>query len=225
MNQSKKNANNKLNVKLKDKITKSNFLRNYNDIDYQKYYKSKLVSSIINSSPHIVIDFRYETNQNDRLDLFHYLINEQLIKIIDLNMKSSEPFQLTFCNFNKYNYKFKDYYNKLLKIDSNIIFETSKSYMDIFSNNQLVYLTNNSDLIMKTFDPNKIYIIGALVDFNDDNEFELATYKQAKTDNVSVLRIDERFFPKNIKKKNTNILSVYDTFKILTKLYNKNIKN
>jgi hypothetical protein len=225
LNQSKKNANNKLNVKLKDKITKSNFLRNYNDIDYQKYYKSKLVSSIINSSPHIVIDFRYETNQNDRLDLFHYLINEQLIKIIDLNMKSSEPFQLTFCNFNKYNYKFKDYYNKLLKIDSNIIFETSKSYMDIFSNNQLVYLTNNSDLIMKTFDPNKIYIIGALVDFNDDNEFELATYKQAKTDNVSVLRIDERFFPKNIKKKNTNILSVYDTFKILTKLYNKNIKN
>ena len=105
----------------------------------------------------------------------------------------------------------------MLKLDSNIIFQTSKSYVDIFPQNKLIYLTNNSETIMETFDESKIYIIGAIVDFENDNEFELSSYEQAKIDEIKTLKINDRYFPKNIK--NTDVLSVYNTFKILTKFY------
>jgi tRNA (guanine9-N1)-methyltransferase len=42
----------------------------------------------------------------------------------------------------------------------------TKHYLELFKKEDLVYLTSDSNEALKTIDPNKVYIIGAMVDHN-----------------------------------------------------------
>jgi tRNA (guanine9-N1)-methyltransferase len=43
---------------------------------------------------------------------------------------------------------------------------TPEEYTSVFSHDQLVYLTADSENVLDTFDPSKVYIIGGIVDHN-----------------------------------------------------------
>lgn len=111
----------------------------------------------------------------------------QYIEIISLNRSSPEPFQIHLCNYD-YNSEFHQKYGQFLELDLNLIFETPKSYMDIFPKEKLVYLSKEAKTKMSHYDPEKVYIIGSMIDMGDD-KFKYYSYSQAKKDGLRCERL------------------------------------
>ncbi|XP_075708876.1 tRNA methyltransferase 10 homolog C [Rhinoderma darwinii] len=95
------------------------------------------------------------------------------------NRKSMDPFYIHFCNLQPDG----PYHKELVKRyrgawDNLLITATEKSYVDIFPKDRLVYLTADSPNVLKTFDHDKIYIIGAFVDKSQKTGVSLGNAKQ-----------------------------------------------
>ncbi|KAL4636300.1 mitochondrial ribonuclease P protein 1-like [Arapaima gigas] len=111
----------------------------------------------------LVFDMSYEQNMS-RQDMASAI--SQLIESEGWNRRSPDPFHLHFCNLEPGG----NYQRELLKRygatqwDRLLITATSQHYMDLFPPSQLVYLTADSRNVLKSFDHNKVYIIGSIVD-------------------------------------------------------------
>jgi mitochondrial ribonuclease P protein 1 len=156
------------------------------NVQFQRlFYRNNLLSSIINNAPHIVLDFRYVDNSIRQYQIIKS-IWRQTYEIISINRKSREPFQLHFCNYNK-SFEHHKLYGNFSALDENLIFETEKSYIDIFPKEKLVYLSRDAKHTMKYFDPDKIYIIGMMIDQEEKTKY--ASLFQAKKDNIVAQRL------------------------------------
>ena len=148
---------------------------------HKEFSRNKLLSAFINQNPSVVFDFRFEHTFDSRDELVKSLYR-QIIDVISQNAKAKEPLNLHFCNYN-FDRRFNQKYQSCLGFDENLIFETPKSYLDVFPKQKLVYLTRDAKRVMRTFDPNKVYIIGAMVDTKSDAG-RLASYAQAKKEGI-----------------------------------------
>lgn len=92
------------------------------------------------------------------------------------------PFHLHFCNLNPDG----SYHKELLKRygaetwERLMITASPQRYVDMFPRQQLVYLTSDSPNVLHTFDHDKVYIIGALVDRSSQPGLSLANAKRLK---------------------------------------------
>jgi len=179
--------------------------------------RNNLLASIRLNAPRIIFDMGYEEVHGKNPALIKSL-ERQIVLSLAENQSSKEPFQIHFCNLNYDGLFFK---NTLSLGSNSLVFDTSKSYMDVFKSEELIYLTPNSKNVMKEFNPDKVYIIGALIDkcpsFKDT---KLATYSQAKRHRISTARFPlDLFLNWRTCQKNLNIDVA---FKILLKLYETN---
>ncbi len=97
------------------------------------------------------------------------------------------PFQIHFCNYrpgNVFDVKYRDY----LEMDKNLIQETSKSYMELFPKESLIYLSKDSQKTAYKYDPEKVYIIGNIIDSGNEKD-RYASYTQAKKDGIECQRL------------------------------------
>jgi len=160
-------------------------MKRYGLNSYKQFLREKVLCSIRNDSPTIVFDWRYdESHQKPHILPSLY---RQFNEIISINRNAPEPFQLHFCNYNSDGIFHKKYAFPL-NYDENLVMETSKSYMDLFPKKNLVYLSKDSKKTMKSFDPEKIYIIGSLIDSGLSSD-KFASYSQAKKDGIECLRL------------------------------------
>lgn len=53
-----------------------------------------------------------------------------------------------------------------------------KSYLDIFPKEKIVYLSYNADQVLKEFNEDDVYIIGAMVDKHNPKPFSMAKAKR-----------------------------------------------
>lgn len=160
-------------------------MKQINKAEIREFYRSKLLSSIVNGSPSIVLDFRYEKDLT-RTEIKKSLYR-QLIETIYVNRTATDPFVLHFCNYQRQS-EFNQMYMNSLGIDENLVLDTDKSYLDMFPREKLVYLSNDSPNTMRHYDPNKVYIVGAIVDKNV-SDFKFASYAQAKKDKIQCLKL------------------------------------
>jgi ribonuclease P protein 1 len=188
------------------------FLRRVSKNTEKHIQRTRVLSSIVNNSPSLVFDFRFEHKLKSIS--IQKSLNRQIAEVININRGSSEPFQLHFCNLDK-NGWFYTNYGQILAFDSNMVFETSKSYMDIFPREKLVYLSRDAKSTMDYFDPNKVYIIGAIID-KGPKDFLYASYGQAKKDNIVCQRLPLEKYVKFSGGKNLNLDHMT---RILTNLY------
>ncbi|KAJ6647026.1 Mitochondrial ribonuclease P protein 1 like [Pseudolycoriella hygida] len=119
---------------------------------------------------------------------------EQLALSFATNRKNREPFDLHFCNVN-FNSQTMQHLERIFpgvrseKLPLNL---HEGSYLELFPHSQLVYLTPHCKEELTEYDPNKIYIIGAMVDKSNADPLSLA---KAKKFNLEVARLPlEKYF-------------------------------
>lgn len=146
------------------------FMRIY-DTTINHYYNGKLIQNMM-FEPKLVFDCGYEDNMNQ-----HETHNcaKQLSLAFASNRTHVNPMFIYFCNFNKdgsLKYCLQQNIPTLLNDDFPAVI-TSQSYLDIFPKNELVYLTPHCRTNLTEYDPDMVYIIGALVDKVSQQDFML----------------------------------------------------
>ncbi|CAH1264672.1 TRMT10C [Branchiostoma lanceolatum] len=112
----------------------------------------------------LVFDFSYEDEMQ-----FREKINlcDQLNEALGANRQDTEPFHMHLVNLRHDGQTYKELARS--RTDENFADKilgtvTEKSYLDLFPRERLVYLTADSPRELTKFEPDKVYIIGALVD-------------------------------------------------------------
>lgn len=127
-----------------------------------QYYNNKLIQAMM-FEPKVIFDCSYENHMT------HFEIHncaKQLTLAFASNRAHVNPMSLYFCNFNKNGMLMQHFYRNmpnLLNDDFPAII-TSQSYLDLFPRDQLLYLTPHCKTDITEYDPDVIYIIGAMVD-------------------------------------------------------------
>lgn len=127
----------------------------------------------------LVFDMSYESNMSRR-EIDNTV--SQLMEVEGWNRRAAEPFHLHFCNLQHdgaYIQEFlkrygADAWSRLL------VTCTDQQHIQVFPQEQLVYLTADSPNVLRTFDHSKVYIIGALVDRSIQSGLSLANAKRLK---------------------------------------------
>ncbi|KOX72874.1 Mitochondrial ribonuclease P protein 1 like protein [Melipona quadrifasciata] len=126
------------------------------------FYNNKLISAML-YEPTLIFDLGFEEHMS-QAELSN--CSKQLLFSFSINRQHIDPFNLYFCNASKNS----DVMKKLHKTIPNIynpefpLNITSKSYSEIFDKKKLVYLTPHTNEIMTHYNPELVYIIGAIVD-------------------------------------------------------------
>lgn len=103
----------------------------------------------------------------------------QIVLSESTNRRSVDPFHIHFCNFKDdslYHKEFIKHYREAW--GKLLITVTDQCYTEVFPKEKLIYLTADSPKVMKTFDHNKIYIVGSMVDRNIKTGVSLARAKR-----------------------------------------------
>ncbi|XP_078371001.1 tRNA methyltransferase 10 homolog A-like [Oculina patagonica] len=166
--------------------------------------KIKLMSSKDASPLRIAIDLSFDDLMNDR-DI-HKLL-KQIQRTYSINRRAKHPVQLFLTSFGgrsktileeiKCNYGNWDVHIK------------TEPYSDVFSQEDVVYLTSDSPNVLSEIDESKAYIIGGLVDHNHHKGlcYELAVQRGI---NHAQLPITEF-----VKLKSRKVITVNQVFEIL----------
>ncbi|XP_078416192.1 tRNA methyltransferase 10 homolog C isoform X2 [Cetorhinus maximus] len=156
---------------------RNTFLLQFWQRSFDIMYNWRTAQSMMFGQP-LVFDMSYESYMARR-EMENTV--SQLLECEGYNRKSLDPFHLHFCNLSQDG----SYHKQLLKRygdawDRLLITVTEKSYVDIFPKDKLVYLTADSPYILKTFQHDKIYIIGSIVDKSIQTGLSLANAKRLK---------------------------------------------
>ncbi|XP_012233539.1 mitochondrial ribonuclease P protein 1 homolog [Linepithema humile] len=127
--------------------------------------------------PKLVFDCSYEAHMNS--SEIHNCA-KQLTMAFAKNRSHDSPMCFYFCNLNKDGMLKQFFHRNMpnLMDDDFPAFVTSQSYLEIFPKDQLVYLTPHCKTDMVEYDPDLVYIIGAMVDKSNPQPFSLAKAKR-----------------------------------------------
>ncbi|NXE25130.1 TM10C methyltransferase, partial [Ardeotis kori] len=138
-------------------------------------YNWRVAQSMIFGQP-LVFDMSYEKEMSVR-EVANTV--RQLVLSEGCNRRSVDPFHIHFCNFKDdslYHKEFIKHYREAW--GKLLITVTDQCYTDVFPKDKLIYLTADSPKVMKTFDHDKIYIVGSMVDRSIKTGVSLARAKR-----------------------------------------------
>ncbi|XP_057286471.1 tRNA methyltransferase 10 homolog B isoform X2 [Pezoporus wallicus] len=96
---------------------------------------------------------------------------------------------------------------------------TQESYLDLFPVDSIVYLTPDSENVLEDIDPNKVYILGGLV---DESIHKKLTLQRAREQSLQTARLPIReYMVKAVNTKNyhSETLAINQVFDILSTYY------
>ncbi|XP_076278968.1 tRNA methyltransferase roswell [Lasioglossum baleicum] len=148
------------------------------------FYNARLINSIM-YEPKIVYDLGYDADMTAYEALN---CSKQLLMSFALNRYHPEPFNLYFCNANKSSLVMRQFHKGVPTVyeDSYPLYITEKSYLDVFDRDKIVYLTPDAPTVLETFDPNMVYIIGAMVDKVNPQRVSFA---KARKEKIKMVRL------------------------------------
>ncbi|KFP31883.1 Mitochondrial ribonuclease P protein 1, partial [Colius striatus] len=138
-------------------------------------YNWRVAQSMIFGQP-LVFDMSYEKEMSTR-EVTNTV--RQVVLSESCNRRSVDPFHLHFCNLKDdslYHKEFLKHYREAW--GKLLVTVTDQCYTEIFPKDKLIYLTADSPKVMKTYDHNKIYIIGSMVDRSIKTGVSLARAKR-----------------------------------------------
>ncbi|NXG56580.1 TM10C methyltransferase, partial [Hemiprocne comata] len=138
-------------------------------------YNWRVAQSMVFGQP-LVFDMSYEKDMSVR-EVANTV--RQIVLSEGSNRRSADPFHIHFCNFKEdslYHKEFIKYYRDAW--GRLLITATDQCYTQLFPKDKLIYLTADSPKVMKTFNHDKIYIIGSMVDKSIKTGVSLAQAKR-----------------------------------------------
>lgn len=125
----------------------------------------------------LVIDCSYDEYMNER-----EMLNtaKQLMLSFAINRMHDEPFNIHHCNADYSRQTMIALEKHLVRIhDPSFPFNiTDKSYLDLFPHERLVYLTPHCNNDLEEFNPDDVYIVGAMVDKSCQDAVSLGKAKK-----------------------------------------------
>ncbi|KAB7498825.1 tRNA methyltransferase 10-like protein B [Armadillidium nasatum] len=146
---------------------------------------NKLITAIKFNQP-LIIDLAFYDHMNEKQAT---ILARQLANCIIQNRLSPEPYNLTLCGVNFDCKKFQIFSQKIMpnilksEFPINI---TSKSYLDLYPKEKLIYLTPYTRNEMRSFDHSAVYILGGIVDHGKEHPLTLA---KAKRENIKTVKL------------------------------------
>lgn len=153
----------------------SMFMRIY-DTTITKFQNSRLINAMMYGQK-IVFDCSYDEFMN-RQEASN--TGKQLMISFAENRMNDQPFDIHFCNVNMKSYSFeilKKFIPTCLDIDFPMNLHT-ESFNDLFDKRRLVYLTPHCNNELTHFNHDDIYIIGAMVDKQNNDPISLGKAKK-----------------------------------------------
>ncbi|XP_010284344.1 PREDICTED: mitochondrial ribonuclease P protein 1 [Phaethon lepturus] len=138
-------------------------------------YSWRAAQSMIFGQP-LVFDMSYEKDMSVR-EVTNTV--RQIVLSEGCNRRSVDPFHIHFCNFKDdslYHKEFVKHYREAW--GKLLITVTDQCYTEVFPKDKIIYLTADSPKVMKTFDHDKIYIVGSMVDKSIKTGVSLARAKR-----------------------------------------------
>ncbi|XP_063702350.1 mitochondrial ribonuclease P protein 1 homolog [Culicoides brevitarsis] len=149
------------------------------------FFNHKLVTAMIFGQK-LVLDCSFEAEMTGRECA---AVAEQLQKLFGINRAHEEPFDLHFCSINRGSKVIQNLQRRIPTIfDAN--FPTNlheDTYLEHFPRKSLVYLTPDSPNELRSYDPDDIYILGAL---SDVAKYEPYTYEKAERQKIRTAKLD-----------------------------------
>ncbi|NXW44197.1 TM10C methyltransferase, partial [Nyctiprogne leucopyga] len=157
-----------------DETKKTSFICLW-DSSMDRAYNWRVAQSMVFGQP-LVFDMSYENDMS-----FREVANtvRQLVLSEGCNRRSVDPFHIHFCNFKDDSLYHKEFIKHYKEAWSKLLITvTDQCYTEVFPKDKLIYLTADSPKVMKTFDHNKIYIVGSMVDKSIKTGVSLARAKR-----------------------------------------------
>ncbi|XP_077299685.1 tRNA methyltransferase roswell [Arctopsyche grandis] len=152
----------------------SMFIRIY-DKSVNRLYNFKTLQAMLYGQK-IVLDCSYNEYMTKREE---HSAAKQLTHLFSDNRIETDPFDIYFCNVNKKSEMMKQFFSFIptAEMPDFPMRLHSESYLDLFPKEKLVYLTPHcrNDLV---YDPDDIYIIGAMVDKAKNEPISAAKAKE-----------------------------------------------
>ncbi|OCT97773.1 tRNA methyltransferase 10 homolog B isoform X1 [Xenopus laevis] len=143
----------------------------------------------------------------------------QIRRLYGSNKKAEKPFWLYLTSFVVNGLLYDECVRMNDGFVNYLVDTTENSFLDVFPLETVVYLTPDSDNALEDVDPEKVYVIGGLV---DESVQKKLTYHKAKDHELQTARLPiQEYMVKNINMKNfhSEILAINQVFDVLSTYY------
>ncbi|XP_005100266.1 mitochondrial ribonuclease P protein 1 homolog [Aplysia californica] len=158
------------------------FMRIY-ESTMKRWNNYRLASAMQYGVPLVIdMDFEKHMRPQEIRNTAHQLLDLYAFNRLD----DGEPFHLHFTSCSETNSIYRMMQILFQDNQDFLATVTENSYLDLFKKQELVYLSPNGRQVLREFDPNTVYIVGA---FNDKATQEPVTFAKARQQNIKCLRL------------------------------------
>uniref|UniRef100_A0A8B9GB38 tRNA methyltransferase 10 homolog B n=1 Tax=Amazona collaria TaxID=241587 RepID=A0A8B9GB38_9PSIT len=143
----------------------------------------------------------------------------QIRRLYGANRRAEKPFWLCLTEFVVGSLIYEECFRMNDGFSNYLMDTTQESYLDLFPLDAIVYLTPDSENVLEDIDPNKVYILGGLV---DESIHKKLTLQRAREQSLQTARLPIReYMVKAVNTKNyhSETLAINQVFDILSTYY------
>ncbi|KAM9589239.1 tRNA methyltransferase 10 homolog B [Morphnus guianensis] len=143
----------------------------------------------------------------------------QIRRLYGANRRAEKPFWLCLTEFVVGSLIYEECFRMNDGFSNYLMDTTEESYLDLFPLDAIVYLTPDSDNVLEDIDPNKVYVLGGLV---DESIHKKLTLQRARDQSLQTARLPIReYMVKTVNTKNyhSETLAINQVFDVLSTYY------
>ncbi|KAM6186942.1 tRNA methyltransferase 10 homolog B [Sarcoramphus papa] len=143
----------------------------------------------------------------------------QIRRLYGANRRAEKPFWLCLTEFVVGSLIYEECFRMNDGFSNYLMDTTQESYLDLFPLDAIVYLTPDSENVLEDIDPNKVYVLGGLV---DESIHKKLTLQRAQEQSLQTARLPIReYMVKTVNTKNyhSETLAINQVFDVLSTYY------
>ncbi|XP_010175195.1 tRNA methyltransferase 10 homolog B, partial [Antrostomus carolinensis] len=143
----------------------------------------------------------------------------QIRRLYGANRRAEKPFWLCLTEFVAGSLIYEECFRMNDGFSNYLMDTTQESFLDLFPLDAIVYLTPDSENVLEDIDPNKVYVLGGLV---DESIHKKLTLQRAQEQSLQTARLPIReYMVKTVNTRNyhSETLAINQVFDVLSTYY------